>query len=160
MFLYDGAALTPFRTDADTALKSGQLYRGIQLSDGVFGFTTTSAGVFMLDHVGHRVMTLDTGNGLPSNSVYYALRDRDGALWLGLDNGVARIETPSPVSYFDRARRDHRRDAGGPALPGPHVPTAPRRVSSTWFRKRPTEQCGPTSSTSLDQADSAGRSRR
>ena len=28
------------------------------------------------------------------------MQDRDGALWLGMDSGVARVETPSPVSYF------------------------------------------------------------
>ena len=31
------------------------------------------------------------------------MRDREGALWLGLDNGVTRVETPSPMSYFNQS---------------------------------------------------------
>jgi signal transduction histidine kinase/CheY-like chemotaxis protein len=103
LFLYDGAALTPFRTDADGIFKSTQLYRGVLLPGPTFGLTTTGAGLVVLDPSGHLVMRVNRTNGLPSDVVYYAMRDREGALWTGLDNGVARVETPSPVSYFTEA---------------------------------------------------------
>jgi hypothetical protein len=48
-------------------------------------------------------MTVDRSNGLPSDTVYYALRDREGALWLAQDAGVARVEIPSPITYFNQS---------------------------------------------------------
>jgi signal transduction histidine kinase/CheY-like chemotaxis protein len=104
LFLYDGAALTPFTTDLDTQFTSGgQLYRGARLSDGAFALTTTHAGLAIIDHSGRRLTQVDRTRGLPSDVVYFALQDREGAMWLGMDSGIARVETPSPVSYFNQA---------------------------------------------------------
>ena len=68
-----------------------------------FGFETLSAGLVTIDATGREVMHISRANGLPSDTVYYAMRDQEGALWLGLDNGVTRVETPSPVSYFNQS---------------------------------------------------------
>ncbi len=48
-------------------------------------------------------MHVNRDNGLPSDVVYFVMPDREGALWLGLDAGLARLEVPSPVSFFDPA---------------------------------------------------------
>jgi len=101
-FLYDGRALERFTT-VDQSPTSTELYRGIVLPDRTFALTTTNSGLIILDRDGRRVFTANRGNGLPSDTVYFAMRDREGALWLGLDNGIARVETPSPLSYFSQA---------------------------------------------------------
>ncbi|HWF83869.1 MAG TPA: hypothetical protein VG222_03445, partial [Vicinamibacterales bacterium] len=104
LFLYDGAALVPFPTDVDHLIKATVLYRGLTLPNGTIALTTTGSGIVIIDRQGHSVTTtLDVSHGLPSNSAYYLMVDREGALWTGLDRGVARIETPSPASFFDRA---------------------------------------------------------
>jgi signal transduction histidine kinase/CheY-like chemotaxis protein len=100
-FLYDGAALTPFPTEFDSLIKSTQVYRGTLLPDGSFVITTTNAGFFIMDRQGRRVVNVDRATGLFSDTVYFALRDREGALWLGQDAGVTRVETPSPLTFFD-----------------------------------------------------------
>ena len=104
LFLYDTAAgaLRPFATDFDTFFKSAPPYRGIALPDHSFAITTTTGGIVVMDKAGRRITAVNRENGLPSDVVYFVLRDREGALWLGLDNGVARVETPSPVSYFSQ----------------------------------------------------------
>ena len=103
LFLYDGTQLTPFPTSVDGVLKDTQLYRGAILPDGTIALTTTSAGLFILDHKGQLVIQVNRANGLPSDVVYFVMPDREGALWLGLDAGIARVEVPSPVSFFDAA---------------------------------------------------------
>ncbi len=103
LFLYDGARLEAFPTDFDPFFKSSQLYRGTVLPDQTFAMATTNAGLAILDRQGHRVVAVNRGNGLPSDSVYFVTPDREGALWVGLDNGVSRVEIPSPLSYFDQA---------------------------------------------------------
>jgi signal transduction histidine kinase/CheY-like chemotaxis protein/ligand-binding sensor domain-containing protein len=100
-YLYDGAALTRFATEFDDRLAATQVYRGTLLPDGSFVITTTSAGFFIMDRQGRRVVSVDRASGLMSDTVYFALRDREGALWLGQDAGVTRVDTPSPLSFFD-----------------------------------------------------------
>jgi len=101
LFLYDGAAVMPFVTSSEVLKTNPQLYRGITLPDRTFGILTLSAGLVTIDAAGHQVKHISRANGLPSDTTYYALRDREGALWVGMDNGVSRVETPSPVSYFN-----------------------------------------------------------
>ena len=54
LFLYDGARLSPFATQADDIFKGGQLYRGIPLDDGTFAMTTTAKGMVIIDRNGRR----------------------------------------------------------------------------------------------------------
>ncbi len=99
LFLYDGAVLTPFRTEVD-ALIRGSLYRGLVMPDGNIVLTTTQSGAVIIGRDGRRVQVLGREQGLPSDTVYYPFVDRDKGLWLG-SGGIVRVETPSPVSYFD-----------------------------------------------------------
>jgi signal transduction histidine kinase/DNA-binding response OmpR family regulator len=100
LFLYDGATLTPFAPELDAFFRATQLYRGIVLPDGMFALATLNAGLVIVDREGHRVKTVNRSDGLPSDTVYSVAADREGALWIGLDSGVARVETPSPLSFF------------------------------------------------------------
>ena len=80
----------------------GQVYRGTPLADGNFALTTTNAGLAIIDRNGRRVNRVDRDRRPAlEHVVYFAMQDREGALWLGLDSGIARVETPSPVSFFD-----------------------------------------------------------
>ena len=101
MFLYDGATLTPFRTELDAVLTASQLYRGTPLADGTFALTTTANGLVIIDRQGRAVMHVNRANGLPSDVVYYAMPDKEGAVWVALDSGLARLEVPSPASFLD-----------------------------------------------------------
>ena len=69
LFLYDGAALTPFPTDADARLKANTLYRGLALPDGTFAISTTNAGMVVIDRQGRQVAAIDPASGLGSVSV-------------------------------------------------------------------------------------------
>ena len=100
LFLYDGVALTPFKTDVDDYLKRSNLYRGFALPNGSFAFTTTSAGMVILDREGRQLELVDEQAGLQAPSVYYVLPDREGGLWLALGVGLARVEAQSPLSMF------------------------------------------------------------
>ena len=93
--------LTPFRTPIDAVLTGSVLYRGTRLADGTFALTTTGGGLVIIDRQGQLVIRATRANGLPSDVVYFVMPDREGALWLGLDTGIARVEVPSPASFFD-----------------------------------------------------------
>ena len=102
-------------------------------------------------------MHVHRGNGLPSDVVYNVYPDREGALWLALDVGVARVDTPSPVSFLDEREGlagspfDIIRHDGGLYVAGQ---TGVQRLTPA------SGTAGPISSTSRRQPPSAGTSRR
>jgi signal transduction histidine kinase/CheY-like chemotaxis protein len=104
LFLYDGTQLTPFRTELDQLFMSSRPYRGVAQPEGTFVLAMTNGGIAIIDRDGRRVTHVSVDVGLPSNTVYFVMPDREGALWLGLDTGVARVETPSPSSFFESVR--------------------------------------------------------
>ncbi|MGE5200415.1 MAG: hypothetical protein ACM3H9_12300, partial [Rhodospirillaceae bacterium] len=101
LFLADGKTVTRFPTDVDPWLRTMDLYRGAVLPDGTFALATTGGGMSIIDRQGRLLHSFDSSSGV-GDSLYYVFPDRQGALWLGMDGGLARIETPSPVSLFDR----------------------------------------------------------
>jgi signal transduction histidine kinase/DNA-binding response OmpR family regulator len=102
LFLYDGAKLTPFPTEVDDLIKTNTLYRGFVLPDGTWALTTTGGGVAIVDRQGHLRQLLNKNTGLREDGVYYVLADRQGGIWLALNNGLARVETPSPASFYEQ----------------------------------------------------------
>ncbi|MCP5028470.1 MAG: hypothetical protein GY929_19505, partial [Actinomycetia bacterium] len=56
----------------------------------------------LLDDSGRLLRTLDETSGLRDESVWFTYVDRQGGLWLGLNNGLARVEADTSLSYFDK----------------------------------------------------------
>lgn len=100
--LYDGEKVTPFSTQADDYLKKNILYISTPLPDGSFCLTTLRGGAVILERDGRLRSILARGAGLQVDNVLAAYPDREGALWLGLGNGIARVEVNSPISVFSR----------------------------------------------------------
>ncbi len=101
LFLADGTSVVRFPTEVDGWLRTMDLYRGAELPDDTIALATTGGGMAIIDRQGRLLQHLDAASGV-GDSLYYVFPDRQGALWLGMDGGIARVETPSPVSLFDR----------------------------------------------------------
>jgi signal transduction histidine kinase len=103
LFLYDGATVTPFPTEADAFLKEHLLYAGSLLPDGTLALGTLQGGLALLSREGKLKLILDKHTGLPDASVFALCPDRQGGLWMGLGTGIARLQWPAPFSRFDAA---------------------------------------------------------
>ena len=101
LYLYDGAALVPFRTEVEEWLRTAAVYRGATLPDGNIALVSTRAGLVLLGRDGRHVLTVNQDMGLFTNQLYNLAVDREGALWLAMAGGIARVDVPSPVSVFD-----------------------------------------------------------
>lgn len=108
-YLYDyrgGGTLTPFPTEADEYIKKNRLYHGTRLSHtpGTFALATLRGGLVIIDDNGGIKDIFTKSNGLQDNHVWFVFEDNLGNLWLGLNEGVSRIEyAPSPISYYDKS---------------------------------------------------------
>ncbi len=98
--LYDGQKAVPFPTEVDDYLLKHKLYTSTMLADGSLCITTLNGGAVIIGHDGKLRQIIDEAAGLATADVLSAYQDREGALWLGVDTGVARVEINSPISIF------------------------------------------------------------
>ena len=98
--LYDGQKVTPFPTQADDYLKLHKTYMSAQLHDGSLCVTSLDGGVAIIEHDGRLRRVVDKADGLLDSNALSAYMDRDGALWVGTEYGVTRVEIGSAVSIF------------------------------------------------------------
>ncbi|MCK6683212.1 MAG: hypothetical protein L6R30_12445, partial [Thermoanaerobaculia bacterium] len=99
-FLLDGTAVRSFPTEVDGSLERDLLYSAAALPDGRVALGTLQGGVSFIDRTGRWLGRLQKARGLPDDTVWTAQSDREGGLWLGLDRGVARLSTGSPLTVF------------------------------------------------------------
>ncbi|MEO8822419.1 MAG: GAF domain-containing protein [Ginsengibacter sp.] len=99
LYIFDGKNFTPFKTEADDVLQSSLLYKGI-LVNGNYVLGTTGKGLIIIDPAGKLQQVISRNTGLQSSSIYSIFLDRAGSLWLGLDNGISKVEINSPFTKF------------------------------------------------------------
>ncbi|MDF0718111.1 Two component regulator three Y domain-containing protein [Muricauda sp. 334s03] len=98
-YLYDGKDLVPWSTPVNKALKEHQLNKIAVLGQGLLGFGTIKNGMYLYDTVSRSYRILNRESGLQNNTVLSSLFVNN-QLWLGLDNGIARVRLNNPISYY------------------------------------------------------------
>ncbi len=96
--------VAPLPTEMNRWLAGKRVYCARRLADGswVVGFSAVSGdGGMRFAPDGSYAGPLDTTIGLVVRTVRDFFEDREGGLWLGMDQGCARLEWPSRVSVFD-----------------------------------------------------------
>lgn len=98
---YDGE--TSIILDTPGVRQAGEFrpYHLSLLHDGNIALSTRSGGVFILDPEGQLLTVIDESRGLRNPQIWYSLVDQEGGLWLGLNDGIARIEMTHAISSFD-----------------------------------------------------------
>jgi len=97
--IYDGKTFRHFAVEADSLLKA-TLYKATLLKDGSYALATAGKGLVIMDKAGKTLQVINRAAGLQDESVYSVYPDSQGNVWLGLDNGISRIETASPLTQF------------------------------------------------------------
>ncbi|MCP3962764.1 MAG: response regulator [bacterium] len=96
------AACTPFNPGLTDLLTTLQPYHATVVPEGGLAIATRRGGVVLLDPAGRLLRILNEASGLRDDSVKYSYVDRQGGLWLALNNGLARVETSAALSYWDK----------------------------------------------------------
>jgi diguanylate cyclase (GGDEF)-like protein len=104
LFLVSQGKVEPFAPAASRWTAANRLLTGssCRLPDGRWALGSILGGLLLLRPDGAVDQVIDTSVGLGDNFVNGSVVDREGALWLALNNGVARLEVASPLSVLDR----------------------------------------------------------
>jgi hypothetical protein len=106
LYVLAGNALVRRPVAADALLTNDLIDNVRVLGPDSFGIGTATGGVLILDGEGRLVQQFSSSEGLQNNHVLRMLTDRDGDLWLGLQNGVSFVHYNTSVKLI-RPMRDN-----------------------------------------------------
>ena len=101
LFLFRDGQAVPFAPEASKWTAEKRLFSGRRLPDGRWALGSVLGGLMLLNPAGEVDQVIDTRMGLPDDFVSGMALDRQGSLWLSLNNGLARLEVSSPLSVID-----------------------------------------------------------
>ncbi len=106
LFSFDGENFRPFSNkyaaESSAFLNDARPRDGLMFSDGSFIVPTLRKGAVLIDWQGRLKQVINKTAGLRDETVRSIYRDREGALWLALNNGLARIEIPGPFTAYNQ----------------------------------------------------------
>lgn len=101
LFRFSGGRAEPFAPAASRWAIASRVIEGCRLADGRWALGSVLGGLLLLRPDGEVDQVIDTSVGLPDDFVSGMAVDREGSLWLALNNGLARVEVASPLSVID-----------------------------------------------------------
>lgn len=104
LYYYDYQHLTPYPTNAASIIQANRLSEAALLSDGSLAIGTTRNGAIILDRAGNLLTIINKAAGLQSENVKFLFTDRQSGLWLALNNGISRVEMPSPLTFMTESK--------------------------------------------------------
>lgn len=99
-FLGRDGSVQAWKTEASDKLERGQINNGIYLYEDQYAFGTIQDGVIIINKKGELVQHINKNNGLQNNTVLGIAKDKQNNIWVGLDNGIDRIEINSPIYFY------------------------------------------------------------
>ncbi len=90
------AQLTPWYTPLDAFFREKRIYCATVLPDRQIAIGTSLGGLVILGNDRRPLQWLQRNEGLQNTNLLAVFADKSRNLWLGLDNGIAQVETSSP----------------------------------------------------------------
>lgn len=103
LFRLSGGRSRPMETVIDEWMRQYRIYHGTALGGGRYalGFLD-GGGLAVIDSDGRLIDAFSEGIGIPDGWVNHVFQDRQGGLWLALNNkGIVRIDLPSALTRYD-----------------------------------------------------------
>ncbi len=96
-----------FQNSQWTAFKDIYSYNAVAVdTQNRIWFADDNKGIVVLDEQGNQVMTFTTANGLPSDNVQALILDQQGIMWIGTNQGLAKVVNDQLSVVFDKDNKE------------------------------------------------------
>lgn len=96
----DFLKLTPLNTSTNTILSKAKIFTAMSGKERQYLIGTTRGGLYILDQNGTILKNVGEQEGLPTTTVLSAGIDNRDNIWMGLDGGVATLDTGTKDAYY------------------------------------------------------------
>ena len=93
--------LENFSAEVNVQLIANKATYAITLTDGSIAISLLTGGILVISQTGDVLYPIMSGGAIQDSQVSYMYNDRDGNLWMALNDGIAKMNIPSPISRFD-----------------------------------------------------------
>ncbi|MBA4321766.1 MAG: hypothetical protein C0408_03005 [Odoribacter sp.] len=100
LYIYGDKKLREWQIPVNEFLKKTQIFSAILLANKSYALGTIQDGIIIIDEKGNETQHLDKKKGLQNNTILKPFSDKEGNLWLGLDNGIDYININSPITLL------------------------------------------------------------
>ena len=101
LFRFDGGRVEPLAGAASDWVRLNRVISCTALPDGRLAVGSVLGGLLLLNRDGTIDHIIDTDVGLPDDLVTGTAVDRDGTLWVGVNEGIVRVDTSAGLSVLD-----------------------------------------------------------
>jgi signal transduction histidine kinase/ligand-binding sensor domain-containing protein len=101
LYLVDENGVRDFNTPSDALFLKYVITSGVMLSDSSYAIGTARQGVVIIYPDGRVKQIINNNASLHNENIQALFADDNNILWGALNNGIAMIEVPSPLTYFD-----------------------------------------------------------
>ena len=92
--------IIPWKSAVNDLLKDDVILSARFIDENTLAIGTGLKGLYIINLNNGEYRNLNRTNALKNNAVLSITLDREGDIWLGLDNGISHVEVNSPVSVF------------------------------------------------------------
>ncbi|WP_171062851.1 sensor histidine kinase [Larkinella sp. C7] len=105
LFQLSNNTIDVFSSPVNAFLSAHQATSGVVLSDRTMAISTLRGGILILNPNGQLKQAIRGIEGLTDQLVNAMFTDREGTIWLALNNGLAQMEVPSQLTLFGTSSR-------------------------------------------------------
>jgi len=106
-FILDSKGLKVFATPATKEVADQSIYQMLLLPDKNLLVATRLGGCYVLDLRGQLLERITINEGLQSQNTLSVKKDRQGNIWLGLDNGIDVVNYTDAVKHIFPEKENH-----------------------------------------------------
>lgn len=106
LYISDGKQIVKKETEQEGFFQKARIYGAVPMGGKGFAFATNNNGICILDNQLNLVQRFSKTEAVQNNNVLSVLYDREGNLWLGLDNGISFIAFNSPIKQVNPEGQD------------------------------------------------------
>jgi len=103
LFIYSKNAVRHFPTEIDDYFSKYSLTCLTLLQNNSIAVGTRENGIAIIDTQGRLIQFLNQDHGLLSDTIWNMFADKNGGLWLAMNNGIAYLELPAPLTHLHKS---------------------------------------------------------